>query len=545
MSRILAVSYNTGSTITGTLQYGNIAVGNIAQDYSGRPGNVDWWASPDLDLRYVIGYEVPSCDHPTPIPGVTACLGFWGSQELTENSFLTLSNKIPPRKNETPFTTAEEAYSWLVGNGYWTSFEPTLPSNTIDFGTTLDQGSLSIDYIFTASTISDQDIRISFKTILNFDIDNVKFDLDQIVTIPSGQLTGQTTVTLTSVIPEDSTIGRPLDYSDITKGLITITDISANRPNLTFNKYAYVNFVGHTPNFGEVIFVNCCRDSVNPQYVTVLVDSKKWLTEDNIIVYNGSCYTYLEPGDLGPVIGYYYGPDYSRGCGFVLCEDCEPEPTPSVTPTNSQTPTPSVTIGSTPTPTPTNTETPTPTPTPTTSPIICSLGGDISEVTCSLDGDIELLPITPTPTPTPTRTVLGATLVPVDCEILGDLDITSVVVSSTPTPTPTITPTPNPTPTPTLTITSTPTPTPTSESCDCYVNITINYSCRTGICPSSIGVEHYSCDGSTKDTITVDMDIPFTITKCVDSKTLNPLVPILSNYSWEYDYSSAIECCER
>jgi hypothetical protein len=82
-----------------------------------------------------------------------------------------------------------------------------------------------------------------------------------------------------------------------------------------------------------------------------------------------------------------------------------------------------------------------------------------------------------------------------------------------------------------------------SRPCLCYENITINYSCRTGICPSTIDVEYTSCDGESTDIITVDINVPFVINRCVDSTTFREIDPIQPNYNWEYDYSIATLCC--
>ena len=60
-------AYNTGSTIDGTTQVGNIAIGVSDQDYSQNPGGVKWWMGPDEDLGYVIAHEVPAGDQPTQI----------------------------------------------------------------------------------------------------------------------------------------------------------------------------------------------------------------------------------------------------------------------------------------------------------------------------------------------------------------------------------------------------------------------------------------------------------------------------------------------
>ena len=67
MATITPVAYNTGSTIDGTLQYGNLAVADTEQDYGAFPGGVRFWATPDQDLGYVIATEVPSGTQPNQI----------------------------------------------------------------------------------------------------------------------------------------------------------------------------------------------------------------------------------------------------------------------------------------------------------------------------------------------------------------------------------------------------------------------------------------------------------------------------------------------
>ena len=45
---------NTGSTISGTTQVGDIAIGeNDTYDYSTRPGGVTWYMGPDENLGYL------------------------------------------------------------------------------------------------------------------------------------------------------------------------------------------------------------------------------------------------------------------------------------------------------------------------------------------------------------------------------------------------------------------------------------------------------------------------------------------------------------
>lgn len=116
-------AYNTGSTITGTSQFGDIAVGTADQNYSGNFGGVPWWMGPDEDLGYVIAVPISGNTHPTPIPGVTASLGFYRTNTFTDNAFISLSQYVA-NKNGTPqtFSSATEASVWLANNGFWSSY---------------------------------------------------------------------------------------------------------------------------------------------------------------------------------------------------------------------------------------------------------------------------------------------------------------------------------------------------------------------------------------------------------------------------------------
>jgi len=122
-------SYNTGSTIHGTIQIGNIAIGVSDQDYSLDPGGVKWWMGPDEDLGYVIANDVPTGDHPTPVE-VDSYINFWRSEELTDQSFLDLLNVLPITEGLEPFTNGNDAKAWLNNNGYWTSYGEDLQTPT-------------------------------------------------------------------------------------------------------------------------------------------------------------------------------------------------------------------------------------------------------------------------------------------------------------------------------------------------------------------------------------------------------------------------------
>ena len=59
-------AYNTGSTIVGTVQVGNLAVGFPTSGFSST--GLLWWNGPDEELGYVIAKSVPNNSQPTPVP---------------------------------------------------------------------------------------------------------------------------------------------------------------------------------------------------------------------------------------------------------------------------------------------------------------------------------------------------------------------------------------------------------------------------------------------------------------------------------------------
>jgi len=122
-------AYNTGSTINGTIQIGNIAIGVSNQDYSLNPGGVKWWMGPDEELGYVIVSEVEPGTQPTNV-GLGAYLGFWRSTNLTDQSFVDLMNVIPLTIGSRPFTNATDAKNWLSNNGHFTSYDFNQPTPT-------------------------------------------------------------------------------------------------------------------------------------------------------------------------------------------------------------------------------------------------------------------------------------------------------------------------------------------------------------------------------------------------------------------------------
>jgi hypothetical protein len=117
MSTSRPFAYNTGSTIGGTIQVGNLAIGIPT---SGFPSTgLQWWNGPDEDLGYVIAQSVPEGNQPTPFTGITASVGFFRSTILSESSFIEIAQRVST--NQT-FATGDAATTWLNANGYWSSW---------------------------------------------------------------------------------------------------------------------------------------------------------------------------------------------------------------------------------------------------------------------------------------------------------------------------------------------------------------------------------------------------------------------------------------
>jgi len=115
------IAYNPSqSPIDGTEQLTNLAIGITEQDYSLSPGGVTWWMGPEDSFGYVIAIPVPGNTQPTEIPGVFASVGFFQSVDLTENSFVELTNTVFGQN----FANGTDCKTWLNDNGYWTSFVP-------------------------------------------------------------------------------------------------------------------------------------------------------------------------------------------------------------------------------------------------------------------------------------------------------------------------------------------------------------------------------------------------------------------------------------
>ena len=113
-------AYNPGTLIPGTEQVGSLSIGAPTSGFTNNP---QYWNGPDEELGYVITQAVSGNTQPTPLSGVTASLGFFRSTDLTEGSFITLSETIAGQS----FASGADAKTWLNNNGYWTSYTSPVP----------------------------------------------------------------------------------------------------------------------------------------------------------------------------------------------------------------------------------------------------------------------------------------------------------------------------------------------------------------------------------------------------------------------------------
>ena len=447
-------AYNTGSTIDGTVQIGNIAIGVSDQDYSLNPGGVKWWMGPDEELGYVIVHEVEPGDHPTPIE-VDSYLNFWRSTDLTEQSLVNLLNSIPITDGLPPFTSINDAQDWLSNNNHFTTYGNDLPTPTPTATSALPTATPTPTPTATSQPCNP-----------NFNVSNcgTSHVYNTETGVPWDSYGNDGTSYWLQVGPSQS--GGGLD----------------------------------APQAGWY-FVDECG------IVQQLLSTPIWIAPSTPSPY---------PNGTGWLCAV--GQQFTISSGTTTLTFCETLPTvtfvtPTPTATNAPTgtPTPTPTETDLPTPTPTATEVPptgTPTPTPTATPEMSTLNIEIgysilnvifdnvtytSNTTISVvknqqytaicgsgnfdtfegDGLAPLVPnagnifVTITGN---TATLRAVSRVPAPTSTPTP---TATEVTPTNTPTPTATDVPNPTSTPTPTATDVPSPTPTATNPDCDVTYNI------------------------------------------------------------------------
>ena len=123
MSTARPFGRNTGSPLEGTAQFGDLCVGRVSPPYiryDEEYGGIHWWNGADEEQGYIIGTDVPTEDWPSPI-GNVGSVKFWSTLNFVESDFVNLANGITGQS----FVDGNSARTWLLNNGYWTSFPGT------------------------------------------------------------------------------------------------------------------------------------------------------------------------------------------------------------------------------------------------------------------------------------------------------------------------------------------------------------------------------------------------------------------------------------
>jgi hypothetical protein len=334
-------AYNPGATIPGTEQIGDLSIGYPTSGFTSNP---QYWNGPDEQLGYIITQSVSGNTQPTPFSGVTASLGFFRTEDFTDESFIDLSETIAGQS----FPNANDAKTWLNDNGYWTSYGLTIPL-TITLEGFYFEGSVGAGYQAIANQQLNDDVSISFTNVLGT-ITGPPLLISGSVQILSGQTSGYTQ-TFTDY-----------DYNDLTQ--------ESSFTGITFNVTGSTEY-GFTSEISGSTFNVTPTPTGTPEGAT--------------------------PTPTGTPEGATPTPTETP-TPTGTPEGATPTPTtPVETPTPTGTP-----EGATPTPTGTPVETPTPTgtpegatPTPTGTPV------ETPTPTGTPEG------ATPTPTETPTPTPTG------------------------------------------------------------------------------------------------------------------------------------------
>ena len=514
-------AYNTGSTISGTIQVGDIAIIENDGVYSPGLGGLTWWGGPDESEGYVIAYPVPAGDHPTPVSGVTSYIGFKGTKNMpnpfNESTFVELVNT---QFNQS-FTTGNDASTWLTTNGYWNSWVFITPTPTATLGVTQTPTVTSTATPTPTNTTTPTNTLTPEPTTTPTNTEtSTPTPTPEPTTTPTNTETPTETPTPTNTetptpTPEPTTTPTNTETSTPTPS-VTNTQTPTNTPTpsitpepVTGYPFNLIVLPYNFPTTGNTIMNQGAvqTGTTNPNELTISgrgiyfnsidsngVDRESYFSQftgqsititmtqtGSTAIYSGdtdafkywSATTGTPPGVAGD--GFVFGtqvgvpPSNTPSGNTVLIQSATTNWTVglpvyisllingAVTPTPTATPT--LTPTNTQTTTPTNTETPTqtPTPEPTTTPT------NTETSTPTPTPEPTTTPTnTETPTETPTSTVTETpTNTPTETPTNTPTGTPSVTPTNTETPTETPTPTETETPTPTVTETPTETPTPT------------------------------------------------------------------------------------
>ena len=455
-------AYNSGSSIPGTEQIGDLSIGAPTSGFTNNP---QYWNGPDEELGYVIAQSVSGNTQPTPLSGVTASVGFFRSEDLTEGSFITLSETIANQS----FANGDEAKTWLNDNGYWTSYGVSICDTFTFIG----------NNAITTSNSAINDGTAGW--------DSSAYSLQT--------FTGPVSVTFQTSANGNTLMGG-FSYNP------TAT------PGNTYEDTSYGIYLYNSDNVE--IYENGAQVTV--LYVgTVVSSSDVWKVDyDGVSVkyYYNSTLIYTSTNAVTQPLHVFF-PLFTPNEGAVdICVIGTLSPTPTPTPTLTQTPTPTVTQ----TPSETPSETPTNTPTPTTT--------DLSSVTTyTISGctNLNVLVADLGPSTLASGDVFNFTFTggtPSGCYRIVEKTVATPTDGAPPLlfyvncaacEATLVTPTPTPTPTLTQTTTPTVTATPTSTDSSSITTYTISGCTNLNVLVVDLGpgfivpgdVNYYTFTGAT------------------------------------------------
>ena len=319
MSTSRPFSYNTGSDIAGTTQVGSLAVGTPTSGFTNSP---QFWEGPDEDLGYVIAVPVPSNTQPTPVSGVTASVGFFRTDDFTDNSFIGLAQYVA-NEYGTPqtFSNGNDASTWLTANGYWNSWifltptpTPTpsiTPTNTQTPTNTITPTNTRTPSVTPTNTITSTNTQTPTKT-----------------TTPTNTTTPTKTPTPTPTPVTIVTTGLILNY-DISNSLsypgsgTTVTDLQGNSnatlsggPTYSSNNGGYLTFVGSS---SQSLLLNTSLNSVlSPANTSTVISYFTWVyPTGNGVIVDETSNTGWHDSQIEMVSGTIRFSVWSNGTGFA------------------------------------------------------------------------------------------------------------------------------------------------------------------------------------------------------------------------------------